>query len=90
MNVEGLAVIVTGAASGLGAASARLLAGKGAKVTIFDLNADAGEATAKEVGGLFQSVNVTDEASVWLVSTLQKKRMAQHVFWLIVQVLHRR
>ena len=64
MNVQGLAAIVTGAASGLGAATARMLAAKGAKVTIFDLNAEAGEATAREIGGLFQSVNVTDEASV--------------------------
>jgi NAD(P)-dependent dehydrogenase (short-subunit alcohol dehydrogenase family) len=64
MNVEGLAAIVTGAASGLGAATARMLAAKGAKVAIFDLNAEAGEATAKEIGGLFQPVNVTDEASV--------------------------
>jgi NAD(P)-dependent dehydrogenase (short-subunit alcohol dehydrogenase family) len=64
MNVEGLAAVVTGAASGLGAATAKMLAAKGAKVTIFDLNAEAGKATAKEIKGLFQSVNVTDEASV--------------------------
>jgi NAD(P)-dependent dehydrogenase (short-subunit alcohol dehydrogenase family) len=64
MNVEGLTAIVTGAASGLGAATAKMLAAKGMKVTIFDLNAEAGEATAREIGGLFQSVNVTDEASV--------------------------
>jgi NAD(P)-dependent dehydrogenase (short-subunit alcohol dehydrogenase family) len=64
MNVEGLTAIVTGAASGLGAATAKMLAAKGMKVTIFDLNAEAGEATAREIGGLFQSVDVTDEASV--------------------------
>lgn len=64
MNVEGLAAIVTGAASGLGAATAKMLAAKGAKVTVFDLNVEAGEATSKEIGGLFQTVNVADEASV--------------------------
>ena len=64
MQIEGLAAIVTGGASGLGAATARTLAARGAKVTLFDLNADVGEGIAQEIGGLFQSVNVTDEASV--------------------------
>lgn len=64
MNVDGLAAIVTGAASGLGAATAKMLAAKGAKVTVFDLNVEVGEATAREIGGLFKAVNVTDEASV--------------------------
>ena len=64
MHIDQQAAIVTGGASGLGASTARLLAGKGAKVTLFDLNADAGEALAKEIDGLFHSVNVTDEASV--------------------------
>jgi NAD(P)-dependent dehydrogenase (short-subunit alcohol dehydrogenase family) len=41
-----------------------MLAENGAKVTLFDLNVEAGEATAKEIGGLFQAVNVTDETSV--------------------------
>ncbi len=64
MNIEGLAAIVTGGASGLGAATAERLAARGAKVTIFDLNAELGEAKAGEIGGRFASVNVTDEASV--------------------------
>jgi NAD(P)-dependent dehydrogenase (short-subunit alcohol dehydrogenase family) len=64
MHISGLAAIVTGGASGLGAATARLLAAAGAKVTIFDLNADAGHALAAEIGGLFQIVNVADEVSV--------------------------
>lgn len=64
MNIERQSAIVTGGASGLGAATARLLAGKGVKVTLFDLNAEAGEALAREIGGLFRSVDVTDEASV--------------------------
>jgi NAD(P)-dependent dehydrogenase (short-subunit alcohol dehydrogenase family) len=56
--------VVTGGASGLGAATARALAAKGAKVTIFDLQAEKGEAVAKEIGGVFCEVNVTDDASV--------------------------
>ena len=59
-----VAAVVTGAASGLGAATARALAAKGVKVAIFDLNAEAGEALAKEIGGVFCQVNVTDDASV--------------------------
>jgi NAD(P)-dependent dehydrogenase (short-subunit alcohol dehydrogenase family) len=64
MNIDGVAAIVTGGASGLGAGTARRLAAAGAKVTIFDLNAGLGEATAREIGGHFIAVNVTDEAAV--------------------------
>ncbi|MBB4860246.1 NAD(P)-dependent dehydrogenase (short-subunit alcohol dehydrogenase family) [Novosphingobium chloroacetimidivorans] len=59
-----VAAVVTGGASGLGAATARALAAKGVKVALFDLNAEAGEAIAAEIGGVFCEVNVTDEASV--------------------------
>lgn len=58
------AAVVTGGASGLGAATARALAAKGAKVAIFDLQAEKGEAVAQEIGGVFCEVNVTDDASV--------------------------
>jgi NAD(P)-dependent dehydrogenase (short-subunit alcohol dehydrogenase family) len=64
MRLEGIAAIVTGGASGLGAATAALLATRGAKVTLFDMNADLGKQTAAEIGGAFQLVNVADEASV--------------------------
>lgn len=64
MNVEGLGAIVTGGASGLGAATAEMLARQGAKVTIFDLNADLGTAKAQEIGGHFIKVDVVDESSV--------------------------
>jgi NAD(P)-dependent dehydrogenase (short-subunit alcohol dehydrogenase family) len=64
MNIDGIAAIVTGGASGLGAATARRLAAGGAKVTIFDLNAELGTATASDIGGHFVSVNVTDEDAV--------------------------
>ena len=56
--------VVTGGASGLGAATARALAAKGAKVAIFDMNADKGEALAAELGGVFCKVNVTSEEEV--------------------------
>ncbi|HZU63670.1 MAG TPA: SDR family NAD(P)-dependent oxidoreductase [Novosphingobium sp.] len=64
MEINGLAAIVTGGASGLGAASAERLAAGGAKVTIFDLNAELGAAKAREIGGHFVAVNVTDPANV--------------------------
>ena len=59
-----IAAIVTGAASGLGEATARALAAEGVKVTIFDMNADRGAQLASEIGGHFVSVNVADDASV--------------------------
>jgi NAD(P)-dependent dehydrogenase (short-subunit alcohol dehydrogenase family) len=64
MDVSGKAAVVTGGASGLGEATARALAARGAKVALFDLNAERGEAVADEIGGVFCQVNVTDEASV--------------------------
>lgn len=59
-----VAAVVTGGASGLGAAAAAAFAALGARVTVFDLNAEAGEAHASAIGGLFQRVDVTDAASV--------------------------
>ncbi|NWK95970.1 3-hydroxyacyl-CoA dehydrogenase [Sphingobium lactosutens] len=64
MNIKDVAAIVTGGASGLGKATATMLAAQGANVAIFDLNAEAGKACAEEIGGLFISVNVAEEASV--------------------------
>jgi NAD(P)-dependent dehydrogenase (short-subunit alcohol dehydrogenase family) len=64
MDINGVAAIVTGGASGLGGASAARLAKAGAQVAIFDLNAEMGEAHAKAIGGHFFKVNVTDEAAV--------------------------
>lgn len=64
MELNDLAAVVTGGASGLGGATAAMLAGLGAKVTIFDLNEDVGEAHAAAIGGLFARVDVADEASV--------------------------
>src|SRR5579862_6127858 len=63
MNVKGQAAIVTGGASGLGGATAAALAAAGAKVAIFDLQDELGNAKAKELGGLYIKTNVADAAS---------------------------
>ena len=64
MNIDGVAAIVTGGASGLGSATARLLATRGARVTIFDLNEHAGRDAADEIGGRFMQVDVSNESAV--------------------------
>lgn len=64
MDIQGLAALVTGGASGLGNATARMIAGNGGKVAILDLNEEAGEAAAAEIGGIFCKTNVADEESV--------------------------
>ena len=66
MDINGISAIVTGGASGLGEATARLLAERGAKVVIADLDrqADKGEALAKEIGGVFAPTDVTDADQV--------------------------
>ena len=64
MDIEGLSAIVTGGASGLGKATAAMLAQKGAKVAIFDLNEQAARAAADAIGAGAFAVNVADEASV--------------------------
>ena len=60
MDINGASAIVTGAASGIGAAAARQLAAKGAIVVVADLQADKGEALAQEIGGVFAHVDVTN------------------------------
>lgn len=64
VDINGASAIVTGGASGIGAASARQLAAKGAKVVVADLNAEKGEALAKEIGGVFASVDVTSTEQI--------------------------
>jgi NAD(P)-dependent dehydrogenase (short-subunit alcohol dehydrogenase family) len=59
-----ISAVVTGGASGLGGATARLLASYGVKVALFDLNESKGEALAQEIGGVFCKVNVTSDAEV--------------------------
>jgi NAD(P)-dependent dehydrogenase (short-subunit alcohol dehydrogenase family) len=64
MDINGASAIVTGGASGIGAASARQLAAKGATVVVADLQADRGAALADEIGGLFVSVDVTSTEQI--------------------------
>jgi NAD(P)-dependent dehydrogenase (short-subunit alcohol dehydrogenase family) len=61
---SGISAVVTGGASGLGEGTARALASHGVKVALFDMNAEKGEAIAREIGGVFCAVDVTDDASV--------------------------
>jgi len=64
MQIHSVKAIVTGGASGLGAATARGLRDGGAQVTILDRDAERGQALATEIGAAYASVDVTDEASV--------------------------
>ena len=62
MQIEGKVFIVTGGASGLGEGTARMLAAAGGKVVIADMQADKGEAVAKEIGATFIKCDVSQEA----------------------------
>ena len=67
MQIKDKVVVITGAASGLGQATARYFSGMGAKVAIFDINEEAGKATAAELGednAIFCQTDVTSEESV--------------------------
>lgn len=64
MNVNGVAAVVTGGASGLGEATARALASKGAKVAIFDRDQVRGEQVAADIKGIFCEVDVTSDQKV--------------------------
>lgn len=73
MELKGHSAIVTGGASGLGAATARELASAGMKVTIWDLNDDLGPKVADEIGGAFAKVNVASEEDVLAGIEVAKK-----------------
>jgi len=64
MDVKGVAAVVTGAASGLGEATARELAARGARVAVFDRDIQRGEQVASEIGGVFCEVDVTSDEKV--------------------------
>jgi NAD(P)-dependent dehydrogenase (short-subunit alcohol dehydrogenase family) len=72
MELKNSSAIVTGGASGIGAAAARMLAQKGAKVVIADLQADKGEELAKEIGGAFCKVDVTNTQDIINASEMAK------------------
>lgn len=72
MEINGLAAIVTGGGSGLGAETARQLAAKGAKVALLDVNMEGAEAVAKEISGLAIECDVTsDEGVAAAIATAQ-------------------
>lgn len=64
MQMQDRVVLITGAASGIGAAAARAFAAEGARVVLSDINAAAGEALARELGGSFIAADVTSEEQV--------------------------
>ena len=64
MDIKGIAAVVTGAASGLGEATARELARRGARVAVFDRDSAKGEAVAAEIGGIYCDVDVTSDDKV--------------------------
>ncbi|AJP58540.1 3-hydroxy-2-methylbutyryl-CoA dehydrogenase [Pandoraea vervacti] len=61
MEIQGNVFLITGGASGLGAAAARWLAGLGAKVVLADVNVDEGRTLAEKLGGKFVKCDVTQE-----------------------------
>jgi len=64
MNIQGQAALVTGGGSGLGAQTARELAARGAKVAVLDINIDAAQDVAREIGGVAARCDITDSASL--------------------------
>ena len=64
MNIDGQTALVTGGASGLGAATARELANAGAKVAILDFDLERATSVASEIGGVAQQVDVSDKDAV--------------------------
>lgn len=77
MLISGEAAIVTGAASGLGAETARYLAEKGAKVAVFDFDAARAEAVAGEIGGMAVQVDVGDADAVGAAVSTACERLGQ-------------
>ncbi len=75
MKISETAAVITGAASGLGEATARQFASQGASVTILDRDIEKGQAVAAEIGGTFVETDVTDEASVKAAIATAKSAM---------------
>ena len=73
MQIKNSVFLVTGGASGLGAATARMAAESGGKVVIADMQAELGEKFAKEIGGRFAKCDVTSEADGKAAVTLALK-----------------
>lgn len=74
MNAEGQIAIVTGAGSGLGEATARALAAKGARVAIFDVGMERAQAVAADIGGIAVKCDVSDaDSGVAAMAEVQQK-----------------
>ena len=82
MDLNNRVAVITGAASGIGAATARAFAKQGAKVVVVDVNASGARAVAKEVGGLAIACNVASEADTnALVAQTQRELGPIDVFF---------
>ena len=79
MDIKGKVFIVTGGASGLGEGTARMLAANGGKVVIADMQAEKGEAVAKDIGG------VIDRHHPPLVSRVKRHDCSNYVFEVVFQ-----
>lgn len=77
-----MAAVVTGGASGLGEATARMLASHGVKVAILDMNAERGEVVARDIGAVFCKADVTDETSI--DTALEQARAANGIERILV------
>lgn len=75
MEMKDTCAVITGGASGLGEATARVFAASGAKVTLLDRDSTRGAAIATELGGTFVETDVTDEASVQAALTTARDAM---------------
>ncbi|MBX3604306.1 MAG: SDR family NAD(P)-dependent oxidoreductase [Piscinibacter sp.] len=84
MDIVGKAALVTGGASGLGAATARELARRGARVAVLDRNAEGAAALAAEIGGLGLACDITDTGSV--LAALEAARAAHGPARLLINV----
>jgi len=73
MDITGASAVVTGGASGIGAAVARLLAQRGARVVVADLQEDKGRQVADEIGGRFAKVDVTNTDEIIAAVDLAQK-----------------
>lgn len=82
MDVRDRAAVVTGGASGLGAATARLLAARGARVAVLDRNPAGAQAVASEIGGLAVACDVTEEVAV--SAALERAREAHGALRIVV------
>ena len=76
-----ISAVITGGASGLGAATARLLASHGVKVAIFDMNEAVGQALASELGGVYCNVDVMSEEQVDAAFAKARAAIGQERIW---------